>query len=101
VLDYKEYKIKIYYISPDSRHIYITIDSIPNAANQYTLEVGNLFFNYEKLQIFEDTPNEIETLNSNEFKIVKKLYDKTAIWSDNKIKDIFETIEKMNLDLAI
>ena len=101
VLDYKEHKIKIYYISADSRHIYITVDSIPNAENQYKLDLGDLYFNYEKQQVFEDTPKEIVVLDTHEFKIIKQLYDKTSNWSNKKIKDIFESIEKMNLDLAI
>ena len=102
VSEYKEHRLKIYYISPDNTHIYVAIDSIPNENGEYTLEVGDLFFDQNKKKTFEDSPSEVFSLGFDDFKIFRGIYDKTKNWSNQKIKEIISFTDKKDyLDLVI
>ena len=98
--DYETIKLKIYFISPDNRHIYLSIDNTYNEDGFYHCEMGDLFFDYTKNKIFEDTPNEVVRFNKNEYNIIKKFYDKTPEWSNKLIRDIMELTDKLDLDLV-
>ncbi len=98
--DYETIKLKIYLISPDNRHLYLSIDSVSDKDGSYHCEIGDLFFDYNKKKIFEDTPNEIVYFNKIQYNIIKKFYDKTPTWSNRLIGDIMELTDKMDLDLV-
>jgi hypothetical protein len=95
--DYESIKLKIYFISPDNRHIYISIDNICNGDGNYRCEVGDLFLDVSKNKVFEDTPNEIAYFTKDEFTKLKKIYEKTPKWSNKLIKDIISITDKLDL----
>jgi hypothetical protein len=86
--DAKSYKYKVYYISLDNKHLYISVDITPNRDKLYSCEVGCLYFNEKNNTIFEDTPNETFHINKTNYSFFKNIYEKTPIWSDLKIKKI-------------
>jgi len=95
--DYETIKLKIYFISPDNRHLYLSIDSVPNKEGLFHCEIGELFFDYANNKIFEDTPNEIAYFNKIQYGIIKKFYDKTPTWTNHLIRDIMKITDKLDL----
>jgi hypothetical protein len=97
VYDYENKKLKIYYISPDKSHIYISVDFIPNDERQYACELGSLYFDTVRKTTYEDTPTEEFNIDSPDFKLFRKHYDKLPTWANRKISEIIDSYDKKDL----
>jgi hypothetical protein len=86
--DHENQKLKIYHISPDKSHIYMSVDHITKDDKGYLCEVGELYFDEKRKLTFEDTPTECFYIDKVEYKLFRKIYDKTPPWDKNKIIDI-------------
>ena len=99
VYDYKNQKIKIYYISPDKTHIYLVVDNVPTGEG-YTCEVGALYFDANRKTTYEDTPDEVFKINKTDFKAFKNFYDKLPPWANKMVSEIIESYDKKDIDLV-
>lgn len=95
VYDNINLKLKIYFISPDNSHIYLSIDSV-SKDKSYLCELGELYLDEKKLIIFEDTPNEIFTINSIDNKVYKRYHDQLPLWSNCLITNLIHTYGNKN-----
>jgi hypothetical protein len=101
VYDYENKKLKIYYISPDNSHIYISVDIATSNNQTYCCEVGELYFDKSKRNTFEDTPTEIFDIDKTDYKTFRKQYDKTPSWVNHKITEIINSYDnKEGIDLV-
>jgi hypothetical protein len=101
VYDYGNKKLKIYYISPDKSHIYLSIDLIPNIEKVYLCEVGELYFDEKRKITFEDTPTESFNIDKNDYNLFKKYYDTIPSWVNRKIIEIIDSYNnKEGIDLV-
>lgn len=87
--DYTNHKLKIYLISPDGSHIYISVNNISNKST-YNYELGDLYFDINKNKVFEDEPFETGVLNDKDYNFYKKKYEKISTWDTEKIKNIID-----------
>jgi hypothetical protein len=81
-------KLKIYYISPDNNHSFLSVDFTPNAENEYSCEFGTLYIGTKQNITYEDTAIECFSINRNEFKSFKKYHDFLPKWDKSKITEI-------------
>lgn len=79
------HKVKVYFISPDNHHKYISIDSVYNKKNICIFELGDLLLNSKKNLVFEDTPDEIFELNKNDFKLFNEYFKSKPLWYNANI----------------
>jgi hypothetical protein len=101
VYDYENKKLKIYYISPDKSHIYLSIDLVPNLDKVYFCEVGELYFDEKRKNTFEDTPTEIFHIDRSDYTLFRKYYDKLPSWVNHKITEIMDSYDnKEGIDLV-
>jgi hypothetical protein len=88
VYDRENQKLKLYFISPDKSHIYLSVDYIRYNPLGYLCEVGELYFDEKRKVTFEDTPIESFYIENTEHKFFKKYYDNQPIWFNQMITDI-------------
>lgn len=96
--DYENRKLKLYFISPDKSHIYVSIDQIKTKELGYLCEVGELYLDEKRKTTFEDTPTELFYVGSSEHKFFKSYYDNQSVWVNWNITNIinsFNTNEKI------
>lgn len=88
VSDYVNNKLKIYYISPDSDHGYLTVNQIQNSDHHYECTIGDLYVNGKTSSVFEDTEIEQFTINRKDFKDFVNYYNSLPNWHKSNIIDI-------------
>lgn len=93
IYDREKQKLKIYFISPDKSHIYISVDHVINTHRMYLCEVGDLYFDKKRKVTFEDTPNETFYISKNDYKTFRKLHDNQPYWCNSKITDIVNSYD--------
>ena len=94
--DYTNHKFKIYYISPDGNHEYLSVTQIQDTDHQHECSIGSLYFNSKTKTMFEDTHNETFIINRKNYKDFIKYFNILKRWSNNYIGDI-EKIYGKNL----
>ncbi len=88
VYDHENQKLKLYFVSPDKLHIYMSVDHVKYNGLGYLCEVGDLYFDEKKRTTFEDTPTESFYIDGSEHKFFRKYYDNQPSWVNHKIIDI-------------
>jgi hypothetical protein len=91
--EHENQKLKIYFISPDKSHIYMSVDHVMVKDGLYSCEVGELYFDEKKQSPFEDTPTEYFFINNLEHKLFRKYYDTQPSWVNTKIADIVKSYD--------
>lgn len=91
VYDHENQKLKIYFISPDKSHIYMSTDHVRFSGQSYLCEVGELYFDEKRKTTFEDTPTESFYIDVAEHKVFRKYYDNQPFWDNRKITDIVKS----------
>lgn len=94
VSDYINHQFKIYYISADGDHKYLSIDNIQNKDNNYDCYIGSLYTDGKAKKIFEDTHQEMFTINRKDHKDFINYLNAIDRWDRNNIKDIEEIYGK-------
>ena len=93
--DRAEFKLKIYYFSPDQEHQYLSIEINKNSDNMHKCEIGALYITEDSL--FEDTPTHLCYIPAKGKTEFDKFYNTKKIWSNRKIKFIKESFSPKNL----
>jgi hypothetical protein len=88
VSDYINQQFKIYYISPDGDHQYLSIDNIQNTDHQHDCYIGTLYMDGKTNQIFEDTHQETFTINRKDYKDFVGYLNILEAWDRSNIGDI-------------
>jgi hypothetical protein len=96
VSDYINQQFKIYYISPDGDHQYLSIDNIQNKDHEHDCYIGSLYMDGKTNQVFEDTHQETFTINRKNYKDFIRYLNILEIWDRTDIGDI-EKIYGKNL----
>ena len=96
VSDYINQQFKIYYISPDGDHQYLSIDNIQNKDHEHDCYIGSLYMDGKTNQVFEDTHQETFTINRKNYKDFIRYLNILEIWDRTDIGDI-EKINGKNL----
>jgi hypothetical protein len=96
VSDYINHQFKIYYISADGDHQYLSVDNIQNKDHNHDCYIGSLYTDGKTNQIFEDTHKESFSINRKDYKDFIKYLNILEKWDKNNIKDI-EKIYGKNL----
>ena len=94
--DYNNHEFKIYYISPDADHQYLSISQIQNENHDYECYIGDLYLDGKTKTLFEDTYKDTFTINRKNFKDFIKYFNTLPKWSKEVITDI-EKIYGKNL----
>jgi hypothetical protein len=100
VYDYVNKKLKLYFISPDKSHLYISVDGFVNQNNNYQCEIGNLYLNEKHKTVFEDTPNEIFFLEKKDCKIFNNYYNSSKTLDRIIISEIINSYNNLDKDLV-
>lgn len=101
VYDYENQKLKIYYISPDNSHNYLSVDLTIGVDQMFFCEIGELYFDEKRKQTFEDTPNETFFIDKSDHKLFRKYYDALPTWVNLKITEIINAYDnKEGIDLV-
>jgi hypothetical protein len=94
VYDHENRKLKIYFISPDKSHIYMSVDFNKSNGHGRLCEVGDLYFDEKRKNTFEDTPQESFYLDPTHYKFYKKYYEAQPIWVSQNITNIINSYNK-------
>lgn len=94
VSDYVNRQFKIYYISADGDHKYLSVDNNQNKDNNYDCYVGSLYTDSKTKNIFEDTHDEMFTINRKDYKDFINYLNSIERWHMGLIKDIEEIYGK-------
>jgi hypothetical protein len=98
--DIRNKKLKLYFISPDKSHLYISVDGFVNQNNNYQCEIGNLYLNEKHKTVFEDTPNEIFFLEKKDCKIFNNYYNSSKTLDRIIISEIINSYNNLDKDLV-
>ena len=96
VSDYINQQFKIYYISPDGDHQYLSIDNIQNKDHEHDCYIGSLYMDSKTNQVFEDTHQETFTINRKDYKDFIRYLNILEVCDRTNIGDI-EKIYGKNL----
>jgi hypothetical protein len=96
VSDYVNHEFKIYYISPDGNHEYLSVNQIQNKDHQHECSIGSLYINAKNKTMFEDTYTETFIINRKNYKDFIRYFNHLPLWSNSNINDI-EKIYGKNL----
>jgi hypothetical protein len=96
VSDYINQQFKIYYISPDGDHQYLSIHNIQNKDHEHDCYIGSLYMDSKTNRVFEDTHQETFTINRKNYKDFIRYLNILEIWDRTDIGDI-EKIYGKNL----
>ena len=96
VSDYINHEFKIYYISPDGSHEYLSVNQIQNNDHQHECSMGSLYFDSKTKTMFEDTYRETFIINRKNYADFIKYFNILKVWSNQYIDDI-EKIYGKNL----
>lgn len=88
-------KLKIYLISPDQEHQYISIDMSRDENNAYQCEVGSLYFLNE--EEFEDTPISTFTVSLKNKTDFQAYHKRKRLWDSRDIKHIINSFSSKDL----
>jgi hypothetical protein len=94
--DYINHEFKIYYISPDGNHEYLSVNQIQDTNHQHECTIGSLYFDSKTKTMFEDTQRENFIINRKNYKDFIKYFNILKSWSNTYIDDI-EKIYGKNL----
>lgn len=94
--DYVNHEFKIYYVSPDGNHEYMSVNQIQDADHQHKCSIGSLYFNSKTKTMFEDTYTETFIINRKNYKDFIRYFNTLRSWSKDYINDI-EKIYGKNL----
>jgi hypothetical protein len=94
--DYVNHEFKIYYISPDGNHEYMSVNQIQDADHQHKCSIGSLYLNSKTKTMFEDTHTETFIINRKNYKDFIRYFNILKSWSKGYIDDI-EKIYGKNL----
>lgn len=86
--DARSHKIKIYLISPDEEHLYMSVDMASDGENKFHFEIGNLYIDKKFNKLFEDNPKESFKINKRDFNFFKKKTNKIQEWEDKLFNDL-------------
>ncbi len=85
VSDYINNNFKIYFISPDGEHKYLSVNQIQNADKIYDCVIGNLHLNGKDNSVFEDIETEVFVINRDSYSKFISYYDNNPMWDNNDI----------------
>jgi len=88
VSDYVNHQFKIYFISPDSDHQYMTVNQIQNSEHNYECYIGNLFLDSKNETSFEDTHKEFFVINRKNYSDFVSYFNLIPKWHIQNIKEI-------------
>jgi len=88
-------KLKIYLISPDQRHQYISVELSNLNSDDYECEIGDLHFINNK--VFEDTPISIFNLTKDNRREYQKYHEKKNKWDNRDIPFIVKSFSTIDL----
>ena len=100
VYDAVNKKLKLYFISPDKSHLYLSIDSVIGENKNYQCEIGDLYLNDRYGTVFEDTPNEIFILGKNDYEIFCNYYNNSKTLDNIMVNDIIKSYNNLDKDLV-
>jgi hypothetical protein len=89
--DHGNQKLKLYFISPDMSHVYISVDRVKGEKHVYLCEVGELYLDEKRKTTFEDTPTESFCIGDTEYRVFKKYHDNQPIWVSWNITNIINS----------
>lgn len=94
--DYMNHEFKIYYISPDGNHEYLSVNQIQNLNHEHECSIGTLYFDSKTKTVFEDTQREVFIISRKNYNDFIKCFNNLKWWSNTYIDDI-EKIYGKNL----
>lgn len=86
VSDYINNKFKIYFISPDGEHKYLTVNQIQNVDKIYDCVIGDLHLKTKDNSVFEDTETEEFVINRDSYTKFISYYDNNPMWDSSDIR---------------
>jgi hypothetical protein len=98
--DHVNKKLKLYFISPDNFHLYLSIDSVINENKNYQCEIGDLYLNEKFGTVFEDTPKEIIFLEKKDYKIFNYYFNNSATLDNIIVNEIIKSYNNLDKDLV-
>jgi len=88
VSDYVNNIFKIYFISPDGDHQYLSINQIQNEQNNYNCVIGELHLNGKKNTVFEDTEIESFVISRDCYREFVVYHNQIPMWERDNIIEI-------------